>query len=111
LEEIIEEHDDIGRLATYCGFTGSVDRAVDVYLKLGWSVVRVDGRGWRGFDAQGVKHTLPADGKMLYHTFRFGQKEHPKLGFVAQASTAAHGLNFDCTPTIVNYSRDFNFEN
>lgn len=110
LEEIIEEHGDVGRLAVYCGFTGSVDRVVDVFLKNEWSVVRVDGRGWKGFAAPGAA-ALPMEGKELYHTFRFGQKTHPKLAFVAQASTAAHGLNFDCTPTIVNYSRDFNFEN
>lgn len=110
LEEVIEEHDDVGRLAVYCGFTGSVDRVVDVFLKMKWSVVRVDGRGWRGFSPEG-EAILPGDGKMLYHAFRFGQKQFQKLAFVAQASTAAHGLNFDCTPTIVNYSRDFNFEN
>lgn len=110
LEELIEEHDDVGRLAVYCGFTGSVDRVVDVFLRNKWSVVRVDGRGWRGFQAEGHP-LLPQDGKQLYHTFRFGQDKFQKLAFVAQASTAAHGLNFDCTPTIVNYSRDFNFEN
>lgn len=110
LEELLEEHDDVGRLAIYAGFTGSVDRCVDVCLKNGWSVVRVDGRGWRGFQPEG-RPALPMEGKMLYHAFRFGKTQHAKLAFVAQASTAAHGLNFDCTPTIVNYSRDFNFEN
>lgn len=110
LEELIEEHNDIGRLATYCGFTGSVDRVVDVYLKNGWSVVRVDGRGWHGFVPEGGLR-LPVEGPQLYEVFRFGQEKYQKVGFVAQASTAAHGLNFDCTPTIVNYSRDFNFEN
>lgn len=110
LEELLEEHDDIGRLAVYAGFTGSVDRCVDVALKNGWSVVRADGRGWHGFQPEG-QPILPADGKQLYHVFRFGQKQFPKVCFIAQASTAAHGLNFDCTPTIVNYSRDFNFEN
>ena len=110
LEDLIEEHDDVGRLPVYCGFTGSVDRVVDVFLRNKWSVVRVDARGWKGFSPDG-EPLLPNDGKMLYHAFRFGQDKYPKLAFVAQASTAAHGLNFDCAPTIVNYSRDFNFEN
>ena len=110
LEELIEEHEDVGRLPVYCGFTGSVDRVVDVFLRNKWSVVRVDARGWKGFTPDG-EPPLPTDGKMLYHAFRFGQANFPKLAFVAQASTAAHGLNFDCAPTIVNFSRDFNFEN
>lgn len=110
LEELIEEHEDVGRLPVYCGFSASVDRVVDVFLRNKWTVVRVDGRGWKGFSPDG-EPLLPTDGKMLYHTFRFGQKDFPKLALVAQASTAAHGLNFDCAPTIVNYSRDFNFEN
>lgn len=110
LEELIQEHEDVGRLPVYCGFTGSVDRVVDVFLKNKWHVVRVDGRGWQGFAPEGFP-LLPTDGKLLYHLFRFDLERFPKVAFVAQASTAAHGLNFDCAPTIVNYSRDFNFEN
>lgn len=110
LEELIEEHEDVGRLPVYCGFTGTVDRVVDIFLKNKWNVVRVDGRGWKGFSPEG-EPLMPGDGKLLYQLFRFDLDKYPKVGFVAQASTAAHGLNFDCAPTIVNFSRDFHFEN
>jgi len=108
IEDLLAEHDDVGRLPIYCGFTGSVDRVVDICLRNKWSVIRVDARGWTAFDAPG-QNLLPGEGKAMYHTFRFGGVE--KIAFVAQASSAAHGLNFDNCPTIVNFSRDFNFEN
>lgn len=110
LEGLLEEHDDVGRLPIYAGFTDSVDRVVDVCLRNKWKVIRVDARGWIGFVPDG-EAPLPRTGPELYNVFRFGQAEHAKVAFVAQASTAAHGLNFDCAPTIVNFSRDFNFEN
>lgn len=111
LEEIIEEHNDVGRLVTYAGFTGSVDRVTEVYLKSKWSVLRVDGRGWHVLNGQGAKNLLPPNGKEAYKIFRHEVDAFPKVAFVAQASTAAHGLNFDCCPTMVFYSNDFNFEN
>lgn len=109
LMELIEEHEDAGRLVTYAGFTGSVDRIVDVHLRMGWSVVRVDGRGWTGFAPPGEPE-LRLKGRELYRAFRFGQVEHPKLAFVAQASSAGHGLNLTASPTEIFYSNDFNFE-
>lgn len=110
LEELIQEHEDVGRLPTYCGFTGSVDRAVDVFLKNKWHVVRCDKRGWCGLAPEGAK-PLPSDGKKLYDVLRYGTAEFQRTAFVAQASSGAHGLNFDNAPTIVNYSRDFQGEN
>jgi hypothetical protein len=110
LEDIIADHEDVGRLVVYAGFTGSVDRVVDVFLKNKWSVIRVDARGWVTFTANGQPQ-MPLDGRKAYEAFRYGQKEFEKVGFVAQASTAGHGLNFDCCPTEVFYSNDFNWEN
>jgi hypothetical protein len=46
LIDIIDTHDDDGRLVTYGGFTGTIDRIVGVYTKMKWNWIRVDGRGW-----------------------------------------------------------------
>jgi hypothetical protein len=109
MRELLEEHEDVGRLVTYAGFTGSVDRVVDVSLNSGWHVVRVDGRGWAGLAPQGAK-ALPLGGKALYRTYRYDLEGYPKINFVAQASSAGHGLNLTASPTEVFYSNDFNFE-
>lgn len=109
LMDLIEEHEDVGRLVTFAGFTGSVDRICEVYLKMGWSVIRVDGRGWAGLHPQGSV-PLPAGTADLYRVFRYDLKNYEKVAFVAQASTAGHGLNLTASPTEIFYSNDFNFE-
>lgn len=109
IEDLLDEHWDVGRLPIYCGFSDSVDRVVDVCTKNDWHVIRVDGRGWRGFEPRG-KNVMPIDGAGLYQAFRYDTANFPRVALVAQASTAGHGLNFDNCPTIVNYSSDFNFE-
>lgn len=109
IREIIESHDDVGRLVIYAGFTGSVQRVTDICLSMGWHVLRVDGRGWAGYTPEGLE-TLPQDRKSLYHIFRYGQAKFPKVVFVGQASAAGMGLNLSASPTIVFFSNDFNFE-
>lgn len=111
LADLLDEHMDIGRLVTYAGFTGSVDRCVKVHHQRGWNVVRVDGRGWHVLPHQQNKWAMPQNGREAYKAFRRPDEWTFPLAIVAQASTAAHGLNFDVTPTEVFYSNDFNFEN
>ncbi len=110
LEDLIEEHEDIGRLAVYAGFTGSVDRVVDLFVKHKWHVLRIDGRGWLSISPPGDT-PLPVAGKDAYAAFRYETEKYPRTAVVAQASTAGHGLNFDCCPTKIFYSNDFNYEN
>lgn len=109
LREIIENHDDIGRLTVYAGFTGSVDRIVQICLSMNWHVVRTDGRGWHGFAPEGSP-SFALERKELYRLFRYGQAQYSKIVFVGQADAAGMGLNLTASPTIVFYSNSFNFE-
>lgn len=101
LLDIIDEHDEIGRLVTYAGFTGSVDRCVSAFVKQGWSVVRVDGRGWHGIG-------LTGDAGSLYRQWK--RDKEKRIAFVAQPGAGGMGLNLQESPTIVFYSNDFNGE-
>lgn len=47
LRDLLEENWEVGRLVVFAGFTGSVDRCVDICHKEGWAVVRCDGRGYQ----------------------------------------------------------------
>jgi len=109
VREILEDHEDIGRLVIYAGFKGSVDKIVDICLSMGWHVLRVDGRGWSGFAPEGAK-SFAFDRKILYKTFRYGQVEFPKVCFIGQADAAGMGISLVASPTIVFYSNSFNFE-
>lgn len=102
LREIIDQHDDVGRLVTYAGFTGSVERCVQVFLQEQWDVIRVDGRGWWS--------TIEGDPKTLLKIFQNSREMHPRIAFVAQPGAAGMGLTLTASPTIVYYSNDFNGE-
>ena len=102
LNDLIEEHEDIGRLVVYAGFTGSVDRCTQIFLKAGWDVIRVDGRGWWS--------NKPDNAMNLLKRFQDKSRAHPKIGFVGQPGAAGMGLTLTESPTVVYYSNDFNGE-
>lgn len=102
LADIIDLHDDIGRLVCFAGFTGSVDKCVQVFLKNQWDVIRLDGRGhWSN---------LPGSQHELLKAFLYHPEKYPRLGFVGQPGAGGMGLSLQSSPTIVYYSNDFNSE-
>lgn len=100
LLEIIENHEDIGRLVVFAGFSGSIDRCVSIVQKAGWHYIRVDGRGWIS--------SLPGDAKTLLQEFQEGKTDN--IVFIGAPNAAGTGLTLTASPTIVYYSNDFNFE-
>jgi len=100
LKEIMGEHEEVGRLVIFGGYTGSVDICIGVVEELGWDYIRVDGRGWHS--------TLPLKSPTdLLNSF---QKGEGKVAFIGQPSAAGMGLTLTASPTIVYYSNDFNAE-
>ncbi len=102
LDDIIDQHNDIGRLVCYAGFTGSVDRCVQIFIKNQWSTIRVDGRGWQS--------DLGSDPMDLLRIFMYKQETHPRVAFIAQPGAGGMGLNLTASPSIVYFSNDFNGE-
>lgn len=100
LSDLFDEHEEIGRLVVYAGFTGSVDRCVEIAKKNQWDWIRVDGRGWCS--------SLVGDAKELL--LKFQGNEERRLVFIGQPSAAGMGLTLTASPTIVYYSNDFNAE-
>jgi len=106
-KELLEECEDHGRIVTYAGFTGSVDRCVEVALAESWDVIRVDGRRWHAF---GPNKGLFRNNNYL-EQFQANRKDLPKLAFIAQGGSAGTGLNLTAAEMIVYYSNDFNANN
>jgi hypothetical protein len=102
LLDIIDTHDDIGRLVCFAGFTGSVDRCVNIFLRMKWEIIRVDGRGWMS--------PIAADNISLQKKFLYDLEGHPRLAFIGQPGAGGMGLNLQSSPTVVFYSNDFNGE-
>lgn len=103
LNDVIDTHDDVGRLVTYAGFTGSVDRCVQAYVKQQWEVIRVDGRGW-------WSSMMGCDSQEMLRRFMYKQSDFPRVAFVGQPGAGGMGLTLTASPTIVYYSNDFNAE-
>jgi SNF2 family DNA or RNA helicase len=103
LLEILDEHDDIGRIVIYGGFTGTIDRVVDLVTRQGWKVIRVDGRGWH--NNLGIK--TPED---MVKVFQNPSADNPRVAFIGHPGSAGMGLTLTASPTIVYYSNDFNAE-
>lgn len=101
LKDLLEDHEDVGRLVIFAGFMGSVDRCTSIVAKQGWKYIRVDGRGWSS--------DLPGDPVDLLRTFQ-DKKNEDKIAFIGQPGAAGMGLNLTRSPSIVYYSNDFNAE-
>lgn len=106
LLDILDSHDDDGRLVTYGGFTGSVDRICSILQKAKWQYIRVDGRGW-DTSCINLRGRKPED---MLEAFQDPKKEIERLCFVGQPSAAGMGLTLTAACELVYYSNDFNAE-
>lgn len=100
MRDLLDQHDEVGRLVTYAGFAESVDRCVDLVRNHGWHFIRVDGRGWLS--------DLPGTPMELIK--RFQEDDSINVGFVAQSTSGGMGLTLTASPSIVYFSNDFNGE-
>lgn len=102
LRDLLDEHDEVGRVVIFAGFTGSVERCVRTCESQGWLTIRVDGRGWSS--------SISGDAMALLKVFQYGQDDYPRVAFVGQPGAAGMGLNLTASPSIIYYSNDFNAE-
>jgi hypothetical protein len=104
--DLLDEYEDVGRFVFYAGFTGSVDRLVEICTRKDWKIIRVDGRGWNSFGMKGLNTPV-----QLLQEFQNPKKsEYDRIVFIGQASAAGMGLTLTASPAICYYSNDFNAE-
>jgi hypothetical protein len=111
--ELLDEHEDIGRFIVWGGFQGSVDRLVEIAQKQGWFVLRVDGRGYHGFDPMGE----PVDDESLLSSLdatdnNFDQlfSRYPQVCWVGQPGAGGMAHTLTAAPTMLYYSNTYNGE-
>jgi SNF2 family DNA or RNA helicase len=108
LIDMLERHEEAGRLNIYAGFEGSIDRVTRICKNQKWAVIRADGRGWCGFDDNGNK--LGYSGKELMQLYTSDSEQYPNIAFVGQPGAAGMGLTLTASPTTFFFSNDFNGE-
>ena len=109
LHDIIDEHEEVGRLVIYAGFTGSIDRCIALVQSMNWKWIRIDGRGW-------VTNAVSPDGTLLkecdmLEAFQTKFEDYPQLAIVAHPESGGMGMTLTASPTVVFYSNDFKAEN
>ena len=114
LIETLDEHDDVGRLVIFAGFTASVDRIESICHQYGWSTLKIDGRGLIGTDAQS-KDELDIDELQnamdrSHPDFESLREKYPKLCIVGNSEAAGMAYTFHASPTILYYSNSFKGE-
>lgn len=113
LEDLLDDHEEVGRLIVWAGFTGSIDRICDICHRKGWSTLRVDGRGYTSHDVLG--HTI-ADGTYLdcMDASNPNRKQllidYPKVCFVGHPKAGGMALTLTASPTELYYSNSFDGE-
>ncbi len=101
VKDLLDEHEDVGRICLFAGFHGSIDRLVKVARKEGWETIKVDGRGWQ-CSIPGIK----SDADMLY-AFANQQTLYPQIAYIGHPGSGGLGTDLAASPTFCFYSNDF----
>jgi SNF2 family DNA or RNA helicase len=113
LIELLNEHEEGGRLVVWAGFTGSLDRITHIIQKQGWATLRVDGRGYKAEDAHGDTQ----DAELYLSAMDRSHKDYkslyeriPRLCFVGHPQAGGMALTLTASPSEIFYSNVFNGE-
>jgi len=119
LREDLENHEGVGRIIVYAGYQGSIDVICETCCDEDWTVLQVDGRGWKVYisstdyariderllDLDWVQNT----DNLLHEMDRSADTGTVrKLAFVAQTDSAGTGLELSASPTVIYYSNSNN---
>lgn len=101
----LENHEEVGRIVIFGGFTGSIDRIERVCRTQGWSVIRMD---------QGRILKIMPDGTPIniepIKLFQECHESYPRVAFIGYPGSAGMGLTLTASPTIIYYSNSFDGE-
>jgi SNF2 family DNA or RNA helicase len=102
LRDLLEENEETGRIVVFAGFTGSVDRCVNICRNEGWSVVRCDGRGYQVTLADGS--TVTGVEALDYWA---DMENNPRVAFVAHPESGGMSLTLVEARMAVYWSNSF----
>lgn len=111
--ELLDEHEDVGRFIVWGGFTETVNRLMEISMKQGWHVLRVDGRGNHGFDPHG--ETVDPDLLLdcmdgSHHDSKVLRGVFDRVCFVGQPGAGGTAYTLTAAPTMLYYSNTFKGE-
>lgn len=112
-KELLDDHFDVGRFAVFGGFSATIDRLVTMAIEKKWHVLRVDGRGYRGFcpDGSDCDSDVLLDCMDRTHpNYKQLKYDYPNVCFVGHPKAAGMGLTLHASPTLLYYSNVYDGE-
>jgi len=111
--ELLDDHEDVGRFVVWGGFTGTIDRLVNICHQYSWATLRVDGRGYFGTSSTG--ETLDSDELLDAMDNSHPRRQelldkYPQLCFVGHPEAGGMALTLTASPTALYYSNSFKGE-
>jgi hypothetical protein len=103
LRMLLDECEETGRIVIFAGFTGSVDRVVNLCHKENWHVVRCDGRGFEVSDPE--NKIITEDGRASLDFW--SDKDNPRVAFVAHPESGGMSLTLVEARKAVYWSNSF----
>lgn len=111
VRDVLEEHEEIGRLVIFASFSASVDRCVDLCIQQGWDVIRMDARGMQYIVSEYNTGTNIDLSKTECITRFQNPKEWDKnIAYVGHPASGGTGLTLTASPSILYFSNSFNGE-
>jgi len=110
----LENHEEVGRYIVWGGFQGTIDRLINIALEQGWTVLSVDGRGYRTFSPIAGENPNPNElliGMDRKHPqYKEIMIKYPKVCFIGHPQAGGMALTLHASPTELFYSNCFNGE-
>jgi hypothetical protein len=110
--EDLEAHEECGRYIVWGGFTGSIDRLVEIAHKYGWATLRYD-RKVEGRSAMGEildPEELLSAMDLSHKEFPALKAKYPKICFVGHPQAGGMALTLTGSPVELFYSNTFHGE-
>lgn len=113
LIELLDDMEELGRIVIWAGFEGSINRIVKLVLKEGWTVLKIDGKGWVGTMPDGSK--VDANELLISMDSSHPRKaelaeKYQKLCVVANPEAGGMSITLTAAMMAVYYSNSFNGE-
>ena len=109
----LDAHEEVGRYIVWGGFTGTIDRLVEMAQSQGWAVLRVDGRGYVGFNTDGmlIEYEVLLDCMDGSAPDKVELMEkYPKVCFIGHPQAGGMALTLTSSPTSLFFSNCFSGE-
>jgi hypothetical protein len=99
LRELLAENEETGRIVIFAGFTGSVDRCIQICQEEKWDVFRCDGRG---------SAIINCDGEVVQcEPLEYWSKHQGRVAFVAHPESGGMSLTLVEARMAVYWSNSF----